>query len=207
MAHKQTLPTAGLDAIQIHTDDAPPQTEIVNCYWLISKLEKHPRNFRVHPTYQINDLKAILTRYGQVRSVVVQEQEGSDIGLIVAGHGIIEAMREKDFKWVRADTLPTHWTSLQIEGYLAADNLSSKSAYDDTAMLTQLLQDQHDAGFDLHSIGSSDDELMLLLQQQDAIGDMPDESEPPDEFPEYDEDEPFDYCCPKCNFKWAGKAK
>lgn len=58
----------------------------------IDALKPHPRNYRKHPETQIKRLASSVQRFGQVRSVVVQEG-GAGRYLIVAGHGFIEAAK------------------------------------------------------------------------------------------------------------------
>ncbi len=132
----------------------------------IDKLIPHPRNYRSHPESQIAKLVSSLARFGQGRSICVQD--GPEGYIIVAGHGIVEAAKQLDYTEIRADILPANWTSEQIEGYLVADNLHSEESNDDDEMLAQLLQEQKDAGFALESIGSDDESLRQLLASLDG---------------------------------------
>jgi DNA modification methylase len=132
----------------------------------LDKLTPHPRNYRSHPDAQISKLVSSLARFGQGRSIVVQD--GPQGYLIVAGHGIVEAAKKLDLTELRADILPADWTSEQVDGYLIADNLHSQDATDDETMLAELLQEQQDAGFDLSALGSSDESLRQMLE---ALGD------------------------------------
>ena len=68
--------------------------EIVNRVVPLGAIEAHSRNYQQHPESQIAELMASLRRFGQVRSLVVQEQDGSY--LMVAGHGVMEAARPPD---------------------------------------------------------------------------------------------------------------
>ena len=67
--------------------------EIVNRVVPLEAIKAHPRNYQQHPESQIAELMASLRRFGQVRSLVVQEQDGSY--LMVAGHGVMEAARRQ----------------------------------------------------------------------------------------------------------------
>jgi len=128
----------------------------------LGKLRPHPRNFRNHTDSQINKLVSSLTRFGQGRSIVIQD--GPEGYLVVAGHGIVEAAKKLQYTELRADILPANWTTEQIEGYLVVDNLGSQEAQDDSEVLAQLLQEQQDAGFDLASLGTDDEYLRQLLE-------------------------------------------
>lgn len=132
----------------------------------IARLVPHPDNYRAHPDEQIAQLAASLARFGQGRSIVVQETGAGY--LIVAGHGVVEAAKQLDYTELRADILPADWTAEQVKGYLIADNELSKNASEDEAGLLALLQEQLEAGFDLASLGSSEDgmaTLQLLIEQ------------------------------------------
>lgn len=179
----------------------------------LEKLTPHPRNYRGHPEGQVSKLVASLARFGQGRSIVVQD--GPQGYLIVAGHGIVEAAKKLKYTELRADILPADWTSEQVEGYLVADNLHSQEAQDDETMLVQILQEQQDAGFDLASLGTDDETLRQMLA---ALGDEVlsngEEDEKPDvHFKEYDEsienDLDTEMCqeCGKLCLKNGGKKK
>ena len=143
----------------------------------IATLTPHARNYRKHPESQIIRIAHSLARFGQVRSIVVQEQANGY--RIVAGHGVVlaaqyllngsdvpitQARMDTLRAGLTADIIPSDWTESDVAGYLVSDNLSSESAEDDLVELAQLLQDQATDGFDLASLGSSEDSLQHLLQ-------------------------------------------
>lgn len=161
----------------------------------ITSLFAHKRNYRQHPPEQIAMLKASLERWGQVRSLVVTPNTDGTY-TIVAGHGVVQAAQElvnvhasyyERFGKLRADIIPNSWDRLQIEGYIAADNQISIHATDDDEMLAHLLSEQSDAGFDLASLGTDDEELRQMLE---SLGDTyvgNDGEDKPVTFKEYDE--------------------
>lgn len=132
----------------------------------LDKLTAHPRNYRSHPEAQVSKLVSSLVRFGQGRSIVVQD--GPQGYLIVAGHGIVEAAKKLQYTELRADILPADWAPEQISGYLIADNLHSQDAQDDESLLAELLQEQQNAGFDLASLGTDDESLRQMLE---SLGD------------------------------------
>ena|SRR5579859_7449944 len=149
----------------------------------LASLVAHPRNYRSHPKHQIDRLVLSLQRFGQGRSIVIQDAPEHPI--IVAGHGIVEAARALQWTELRADILPADWTDQQVEGYLIADNLHSQEAADNEELLAMLLQEQQDAGFDLASMGSDDETLRQMLA---GMGDEIISNGAPDvQFKEYDE--------------------
>lgn len=141
-----------------------PTESVQHAIVALDALTPHPRNYRSHPEAQVARLAASLARFGQVRSIVVQE--GADGRyLIVAGHGLAQAARERGLSELRADVIPATWTDTQVEGYLVTDNESSRLADDDLAQLAALLEEQQSAGYDLEALGYCDDELAELLEQ------------------------------------------
>ena len=65
----------------------------------------HERNYRSHPEAQVKQLVASLERFGQGRSIVVQECSNGSY-TIVAGHGIAQAAEKLQWRELRADILP-----------------------------------------------------------------------------------------------------
>ena len=151
----------------------------------LESLMPHPRNYRVHPKAQIDKLVLSLQRFGQGRSIVVQDSPEKLI--IVAGHGIVEAAQALQWKELRADILPADWTDTQVEGYLIADNLHSQEASDNEELLAMLLQEQQDAGYDLASLGTDEETLRQMLESlgDEYLGDSEQEDDgAEDELPE-----------------------
>lgn len=156
---------------------APPTAlgGIVDARVPLDQITPHPRNYRRHPPEQLRRLAASLIRFGQVRSIVVQD--GPDgVYLCVAGHGVVEAARlivagevaapaarVAELGTLAARVVPATWTAEQVEGYLVADNYVERGAEDDEAELVALLREQQDAGFDLASLGADADALADLV--------------------------------------------
>jgi len=137
----------------------------------VHRLVPHARNYRKHPPEQIERLVASLQRFGQGRSICVQD--GADALTIVAGHGVVEAVLALGWHDIRADILPADWTDEQITGYLVADNLHEQFAEDDEGILLQLLQEQQDVGFSLESLGTGEAELQQLIEERTAQLELP----------------------------------
>lgn len=140
-----------------------PQSDIRHATIPVDALAPHPRNYRKHPEQQVGRIAASLARFGQVRSIVVQEGANGRY-LIVAGHGLVQGAKAQGLAELHADVIPADWTPAQVEGYLVADNLTAASGEDDNTALAELLQEQANAGYDLEALGSSADELDALLE-------------------------------------------
>lgn len=132
----------------------------------IDSLIPHKRNYRQHPDMQLSQLGASHERFGQFRSVVVVERAQGYT--IVAGHGIVEAMKRNGVQQVRADVLPASTSEEDVEAILIADNLLPQGASDDNAILAELLQSQVDSGYDLSALGSDEETLRQMVE---ALGD------------------------------------
>lgn len=159
-------PRASLDAPDASTSpnsqDGEAGGAIVNRTLALDALIPHPRNYNQHTESQLARLRASDRRFGQVRSVVVQEGAPGKY-LIVAGHGYIEARRAEGHTEVRADIIPATWSAEQVEGYLVADNELARMSQPDTEMLAQLLQEQQATGFDLLTMGVDETALADLF--------------------------------------------
>jgi hypothetical protein len=163
-------------------------SDVVNKVVPIDVIKPHPENYNMHPPDQIEDLEKSLGGLGQYRSIVLWEQsDGSYIQL--AGHGVVEAMKVKGYSSVRADVHPSSLDPMTAKRILIADNLHAQKSSPDDEMLVQLLQEQQDAGFDLAALGSSDDELLQMLEALDTYVGNEGESEEDDFDEESDVDE------------------
>lgn len=138
-------------------------SEIMNALVPIEAIQPHPRNYKLHPPLQIADLKASHHRFSQYRSVVIW-QRPNNAYIQVAGHGILEAMKERGVTHVRADILPMDTPEEDIEGIMIADNQLPLGSSENEELLAMLLQEQQKAGFDLHSLGIDDETLRQMLE-------------------------------------------
>jgi hypothetical protein len=142
----------------------------------LSSLVPHPENYKDHGDDQLSDLKASLLRFDQVKPVVVIPAARNTY-MILAGHGLTQAMTElvaehpdmcAHLAEVNIAIVPSDWTPAQAKGYMLADNETSNKAQTDQAKLIALLEEQKNAGFDLASVGSSEEELRQKLEQASA---------------------------------------
>src|SRR5712691_1360425 len=141
--------------------------DIYNALIPLEAIRPHERNYRQHPDAQLVQLEKSHARFSQYRSVVLWSRPDGSY-TTVAGHGIIEAMRRRGVKDIRADILLQQTPQTEIDAILIADNTLAQNASDDAEMLTRLLQEQSDAGFDLAALGSDEETLRQMLE---ALGD------------------------------------
>ena len=114
-------------------------SEIVNQLIPVDACSPHPMNYQIHPEEQIADLALSLKRFGQVKSIVVQDA-GEDLYLLVAGHGVHMAAQRAGLEELRADVIPADWPEAKVLAYLGADNELPRQASPDEAQLAALVQ-------------------------------------------------------------------
>ena len=128
----------------------------------LARLHPHPRNYNQHSDEQIRRITSSLHRFGQPRSIVVWERDDDD-WWILAGHGVVLGAQSAKWTEIRADILPRSYPESDALAYLIADNEIARLSEPDESALAALLREQADAGFDLASLGSSDEDLAVLL--------------------------------------------
>jgi hypothetical protein len=126
---------------------------------------KHPeKNTRIHPEKQINELRRSLKKWGQYRDAVVDDQN-----LILAGNGLIEAMRLEGMKtaWV---VVVYDITENEKIKFMLADNKTAGLGIDNLNNIEELIADLAGdfdiPGFDdevLNSINAASEEISQAL--------------------------------------------
>ena len=126
----------------------------------LAQLKPHPQNYNRHPAEQVKRLAKSLSKFGQVRSVVVWRET------LLAGHGVVEAARSLKWESVRADVLPDDYPEELALAYVAADNELAKQGDPDLAQLAAILEQSKAADAELlEAIGYSDAEFEALLEE------------------------------------------
>lgn len=121
----------------------------------IGTLRRHPQNPRRHP--HLEDLKASLRRWGQLKPVLVQ----ASTGYIVAGNGLHQAATE--LGWTELAAIVEELSDAEASAYLLADNrLGEMGDYDQDELLR--LMQEADAGDGLAGTGWTVDELERRLR-------------------------------------------
>jgi hypothetical protein len=130
----------------------------------IELLKTPEKNTRIHPEKQIKEIRRSLKKWGQYRDAVVDENY-----LILAGNGLIEAMRQEGFKtaWV----VMVHELSENDKiKFMLADNKTAGLGVDNLnnieLLISELAGDFDIPGFDdeiLASIDAASDEISQAL--------------------------------------------
>jgi ParB-like chromosome segregation protein Spo0J len=164
------------------TKPSPTEHAIIrNAIVPIARLHPHPRNYNQHSAEQVQRIAMSLRRFGQPRSLVVWERDDGDYW-IIAGHGVVLGAQSESWTEIRADILPRNYPEADALAFLVADNEIARLSEPDETALAELLQEQVNAGYDLESLGSSQEELDALLARlaDEALdGDGGGLSEPP----------------------------
>jgi hypothetical protein len=130
----------------------------------VSLLKTPERNTRIHPEKQIREIRRALKKWGQYKNIVVDENN-----LVLAGNGLVEAMRAEDFK--TADAIIIYDLSEKEKTKLMmADNKTAGLGIDNLNNIEYLIQelagDFDIPGFDddiLKSINAASEEISQAL--------------------------------------------
>lgn len=102
----------------------------------ISTLTPHPRNYLTHEDDQLVHIEASIREHGFYRNVVVSEE-----GVILAGHGVVEASKRLGLEKVPAVRVPLKADDPRALKLLAGDNEISNLATVNDRILTELLRE------------------------------------------------------------------
>ncbi|MCA1776060.1 MAG: pyridoxal-phosphate dependent enzyme [Loktanella sp.] len=122
-----------------HDNDAPaapdqwPATKIE--MWAVEDLEPYARNARMHPEQQIEQIMGSMRRFGFTIPMLISEE-----GMIIAGHGRLEAAKRLGFSEVPV-MVARGWTEDMVRAYCIADNRLGETSQWDNALLEFELTD------------------------------------------------------------------
>jgi len=122
------------------------------------------KNTRIHPEKQIREMRRSLKKWGQYKNIVVDDQN-----MVLAGNGLVEAMRAEGFR--KASAIVLHGLSENDKKKLMlADNKTAGLGLDDLgnieAIIAEMAGDFDIPGFDdeiLNSIGAAAEEISKAL--------------------------------------------
>jgi len=102
----------------------------------VGSLIPHPRNYKHHPEAQLAHLESSIKQYGIYRNVVIAND-----GTILAGHGVVEAVKRLGIQTVPVVRLALDSLSPEALKILALDNELGRFADSDDRALTELLRE------------------------------------------------------------------
>jgi DNA modification methylase len=129
----------------------------------IDTLHADPANLRLHPSRNLDTIKASLARFGQQKPIVVDAK-----GVVRAGNGTLEAA--KALGWKEISVVRTNLEGSEAIAYAIADNRTAELAEWDDDRLGETLKALELEEFDLDALGFSKDELDELLGAQEDVG-------------------------------------
>jgi ParB-like chromosome segregation protein Spo0J len=130
----------------------------------VDALVPYARNSRTHSQEQISQVAASIREFGFTNPVLIDGQGG-----IIAGHGRVMAARQLGIAEVPCIRL-AHLTEDQKRAYVIADNKLALNSEWDENLLDAELEILNDAGFDLTSVGFTDEELDLFEEASRSAG-------------------------------------
>ena len=155
----------------------------------VRELKPHAQNWRVHPQYQRDMLKATLQQIGIADALIVYDSASHGGLTILDGH-------------LRAEDHPQAWPCLVTDLTDEEADLLLMT-HDPLAALAQTHQETYQGL--LESVQVADEGLQRFLASLVAEENQAAAVASPEEFPSYDETIPTAYCCPKCGYEWSGK--
>jgi len=130
----------------------------------ITLLKTPEKNTRMHPEKQITEIRRSLKKWGQYKNVVIDDQY-----LVLAGNGLVEAMRLEGFKKVWAVIL-YDLSENEKKKLMMADNKTAGLGVDNLENIQELINelagDFDIPGFDddiLSSINAASEEISQAL--------------------------------------------
>lgn len=154
----------------------------------IDELKPYAHNPKTHPEVQIDKIARSIEEFGFLVPVLI---DGGNS--IIAGHGRLMAARKLGLAEVPTICID-HLTEAQIRAYRIADNRLTESAWD-LELLESEIAILQDMDFDIDLTGFDDIDLGEMFQNVS-------DEDPPEEFPEFDENMETENECPKCGYKW-----
>lgn len=130
-------------------------------YKKIDDLIPYTNNSRTHDKEQINQICASINEYGWTNPVLIDEK-----GMIIAGHGRVEAGKKLDIKEVPCIVL-SNLTEAQKKAYIIADNKMALNAGWNEDLLKLELDNLKELDFDLELTGFSTEELDEFFKEDE----------------------------------------
>jgi ParB-like chromosome segregation protein Spo0J len=142
----------------------------------VGMIKDHPDNYRLHPDDQLGHIIESIKQHGLYKNIIVANDN-----TILAGHGVMRAVRKMGLKEVPVTKLPIDKQSPQAIKILTGDNEISRLSEVDDRSLSHLLKSikEHDlkgllgTGFDDMMLAN----LVMITRPQSEIQDLNEASE------------------------------
>ncbi len=131
----------------------------------VSEMKPYAHNARTHSHAQIEQLAASIREFGFTNPVLATTE-----GMIVAGHGRIEAAKLVGISEVPTLVVGANWSPAQLRAYVLTDNQLALNAGWDKDLLKQELLELSSEDFNIDLIGFDDDFVTALLASDPDAG-------------------------------------
>jgi len=160
----------------------------------IVKLIPHPQNANTHDDRQIGKLRHLIKVHGYAKGSVVYQKS---TGYLLAGHGVIEALKKEGYTHV--DAIELDIDDDKAKAFMIADNhVATQSVIDDVA-LQNLINELSDMNVPALDFAFDDADLQALADKILAgAGQSYDGQMSPDDTDQNKQK----VVCPKCNLEF-----
>lgn len=131
--------------------------------WPIDKVKPYAKNNKVHSSAHIKKLKASIAQDGLFDALIIDQE-----GIIIAGHGRFEALKELGHKVVPVK-FAASLTKNQADAARIAHNKTSSTDYDSGFLAEELARLSEAEDVDIYALGFDEHELEFLIED---LGDM-----------------------------------
>ncbi len=131
----------------------------------IADLKPYERNARTHSPEQVAQLAESIRQFGFTNPVLATAE-----GMIVAGHGRVEAAKAAGLQEVPTLTVGANWSPEQLRAYILSDNQLAENAGWDRELLKLELADLSAANFDIGIVGFESEFVANLLAPEPTAG-------------------------------------
>ena len=122
----------------------------------IDELELDPRNARSHSQRNLDAIIASLKRFGQQKPIIVDKDN-----IVRAGNGVLRSA--KLLGWSQISVYRTELEAEEATAFAVADNRVAELSEWDVPMLAEAIEGSVDAGFNVDTLGFTDEELNKIL--------------------------------------------
>ena len=165
---KATEPAAS--AVVLEPVGPRAETRVREETWPIDRLVPYDRNAKKHDQAQVDAIRASLRQFGQVHRVLVDEA-----GVVIAGHGRLEALKQEKFPEVRV-LVAIGWAAPETRKFRLADNQLTMSTGWDEKLLKGEVLELGALGVELDQLGFEPGRIAGLLHEPSAGLTDPDEA-------------------------------
>jgi len=128
---------------------------------MLADLKPPPRNVRMHPEKQITELARAVEKFGQIRPVVIDENN-----MILAGNGLVQALNKLNHEQVEAYRV-SGLSERDKKRLMLSDNKLFSLGLDDHTAILETLREFDGEGFDIP--GFDDEVLNTLFSTLDTV--------------------------------------